>query len=110
MSRRRKRVVFYSSPIAVIGLLLVIGKIYINGVEANAQLLAETGQSAIKLLSEYKTGVEHLSADQVVSCYDDNYASELEGYWVEHLESERDGVRVYEWDLDGARPFTKADV
>jgi len=110
MSKRRKRVVFYSSPIVVVGLLLFIGKIYINSVEANAQLLAETGQSAIKLLSEYKTGVEHLSADQIVSCYDDNYASDLEGYWVERLESEKDGVRVYEWALDEARPFTKADV
>ena len=96
MSKRRKRVVFYSSPIVVIGLLLLAGKIYINGVEANAQLLAETGQSAIKLLNEYKTGVEKLSIDEIVSCYDDNYASDLEGFWVQHLESERDGVRVYE--------------
>ena len=110
MSKRRKRVVFYSSPIVVIGLLLLAGKIYINSVEANAQLLAETGQSAIKLLNEYKTGVEKLSVDEIVSCYDDNYASDLEGFWVQHLESERDGVRVYEWALEELRPFTKADV
>ncbi len=110
MTRKRKRMVFIYVPLITIGVIFLAGKLYVDRVEANAQLLADTGQSAIKLLGEYKSGVENLSVDEIVACYDDNYSSEAEGFWSEELESERDGVRVYQWRLDGIKPFHKADV
>jgi hypothetical protein len=110
MSKKQKRTIYYSSPLVVVLMVLVWGKIYIGRVEANAHLLAETGQSAIKLLGEYKTGIETLDTGKILDCYDNAYAGDLEGYWVEQFQSERDGVRVYEWAHDELRPFTKADV
>ena len=110
MSKKQKRMIYYFSPLIVIGVILVWGKLYIDRVEANAHLLAETGQAAIKLLGEYKSGVEKLDVSKVVACYDENYLSEYEGFWVEQFKSERDGVRVYGWAYDEVRPFSKADV
>jgi hypothetical protein len=110
MTRKRKRWIFLYVPLLVIFMVGLAGKLYINHVEANAQLLAETGQAAIKLLNEYKAGVEKLNLETVLTCYDEEYASDMEGFWVEQLQSERDGVRVYEWGLDELRPFKKADV
>jgi hypothetical protein len=110
MTRKKKRMVLLYVPLVLVLVICFAGKLYIDHVEANAHLLAETGQSAIKLLTEYKGGVEKLDSEAVVACYDDNYASDLEGFWVEQLESERDGVRVYEWGHDELRPFNKADV
>jgi hypothetical protein len=89
-------------------------KVVINRIEASAQLLAQTGQSAIKFLNEYRDGVDEFvtkgDASKIIACYDDNYASYNEGNWSEKLKSERDGVRVYEWEVEDARPFSKADV
>src|SRR5215467_9855729 len=110
MSKRQKRIIVYCSPLVIIAIILIWGKIYVGRVQANAHLLAETGQSAIKMLGEYKGGIEKLDADGVLVCYDDNYASDSDGMWVEQLRSEKDGVRVYEWALDSVRPFNKGDV
>lgn len=110
MSKRQKRAIVYCSPLAAIAVMLIWGKIYVGRVEADARLLAETGQSAIRLLGEYKSGIENLSVGGVLACYDDNYASDSDGMWVEQLRSEKDGVRVYEWALDSVRPFNKGDV
>ena len=45
----------------------------------------------------------------MLTCYDEAYASEREGFWAEELQSERDGVRVYEWKQGDAKPFAKRD-
>src|SRR5262249_3240577 len=110
MSKRQKRAIVYCSPLAAIAVMLIWGKIYVGRVEADARLLAETGQSAIRLLGEYKSGIENLSVGGGLACYDDNYASDSDGMGVEQLRSEKDGVRVYEWALDSVRPFNKGDV
>lgn len=114
MSKRKRRVIFFSSPIAIILVLLVWGKIAISRVEANAQLLAQTGQASIKLLNEYRSGVDNFvakkDASKILECYADNYLSDHEGEWQEKLQSDRDGVQVYEWEVENQRQFHKADV
>src|SRR5436190_558403 len=114
MSKRKRRVIFFSSPFVIIFGLLVWGKIAINRVEANAQLLAQTGQAAIKMLNEYRAGVDDFvangDASKILECYADDYLSDHEGEWTERLQSDRDGVQVYEWDVEGPRLYHKADV
>jgi hypothetical protein len=114
MSKRQRRAILWSSPLIVILALLIWGKIEIDRVETNAQLLAQTGQSAIKLLNEYKSGVEHFVSEKdgsrIAACYDDRFSSEADGDWQEVLKSDRDGVRVYEWEVENTRPFGKRDV
>src|SRR3989442_147124 len=114
MSKRKRRVIFFSSPIVIILVLLVWGKFAINRLEANAQLLAQTGQASIKLLNEYRSGVVNFVAkkdpSKILDCYAENYLSDHEGEWEEKLQSNRDGVQVYEWEVKSQRPFHKADV
>src|SRR6266852_6636856 len=114
MSNRKRRVILFSSPFVIILGLLVWGKIAINRVEANAQLLAQTGQASIKLLNEYRSGVDNFVAkkdpSKILDCYAENYLSDHEGEWEEKLQSNRDGVQVYEWEVENQRPFHKADV
>ncbi len=114
MSKRKRRVILFSSPFVIILGLLVWGKIAINRVEANAQLLAQTGQASIKLLNEYRSGVDNFVAkkdpSKILDCYAENYLSDHEGEWEEKLQSNRDGVQVYEWEVENLRPFRKADV
>ena len=96
MSKRKRRVIFFSSPLIIALGLVLWAKIAINRVEANAQLLAQTGQSAIKMLNEYRAGVDDFVASKDVSkilaCYADDYLSDHEGEWTEKLQSDRDGV------------------
>jgi len=90
MSRRQKRAVFYSSPLIVLLMLFMLVKLKLDRIESNAQQLAQMGQSAQKLLGEFRTGLEKFDAAQVLSCYDDNYAGVHEGFSEEQLQSERD--------------------
>src|SRR5712692_8333463 len=114
MSKRKRRLMFFSSPFVIVLGLLVWGKIAINRVEANAQLLAQTGQASIKLLNEYRSGMDNFVAkkdpSKILDCYAENYLSDHEGEWEEKLQSNRDGVQVYEWEVENQRPFHKADV
>jgi hypothetical protein len=110
MSQKKKKAILYSSPLILLAIAFVWGFAELKGIEAKAQSLAKTGQAAIKLLGEYRAGVEKSDTAKVLACYDDGYASEREGFWREEFKAERDGVRVYEWRLDGARAFRKSDV
>src|ERR687886_1309145 len=110
MSKRQKRLVYYSSPLLALFVLFLAARAKLNAVEANAQTLARMGQAAQKVLGEYREGVERGDAARVLSCYDDAYASEREGFWTEELQSERDGVRVYDWKQAGVKPFGKREV
>src|SRR5258706_4070345 len=114
MSKRKRRVIFFSSPFIIILGLAVWGKIAINRVEANAELLAETGQAAIKLLSEYRAGVDDFVANKdaakILQCYADDYAGSYGGAWTEGRPSDRDGVQVYEWDSDVRGSSRKGEV
>lgn len=110
MSKRQRRVIYYSSPLVVLFVVFLVVKMKLNNIETSAQMLAQMGQSAQKVLGEYREGVEQGDAAKVLSCYDDAYASEREGFWTEELQSERDGVRVYEWKQADVKPFAKRDV
>src|SRR5260370_24190460 len=114
MSKRKRRLIFFSSPLVIMLVLLVWGKIAINRVEADAQLLAETGQASIKLLNEYRSGVDDFVAkkdpSKILDCYAENYLSEHDGEWKENLKSDRDGVQVYEWEVENPRPLQKAET
>src|ERR1041385_3447120 len=110
MSKRQRRAIFYSSPLVVLLVVFLAVRAKLNTVEANAQMLAQMGQAAQKVLGEYRAGVEGGDVSKVLSCYADAYASEGEGFWAEQLQSERDGVRVYEWKQADVKPFAKQDV
>ncbi|HKG78893.1 MAG TPA: hypothetical protein VKA78_05725, partial [Pyrinomonadaceae bacterium] len=110
MSKRQKRVVFYSSPLIVLVVIIVLGKLKLDRIEANAQQLAQMGQAAQKLLGEFRTGIEKFDVEKVLSCYDDHYTSDYEGFSAEQLQSERDGVRVYQWKPAEEKATTKRDV
>jgi hypothetical protein len=109
MSKKQRRAIFYSSPLVVLLVVFLVVRTKLNAVEANAQLLAQMGQAAQKVLGEYRAGVEAGDVSKVLSCYHDAYASEREGFWAEELQSDRDGVRVYEWRQRGEKPFAKTD-
>ena len=110
MSKRQKRAVFYSSPLIILIVVFVLVKMKVNNLEENAQRLAQMGQAAQKVLGNYRDGVEKFDTAIVLNSFDDKFASERDGFWTEEMQSERDGVRVYQWRLDEAKPFTKADV
>ena len=110
MSQRRRRWALYISLVAaLVGVVLVGGKVQVDRLQAKAQRHAETGQAAIALLNKYKAGVEAFDIKRVLECYDDAYRNEAEGFWVQQLQAERDGVRTYEWQIEAQRPFHKSD-
>jgi len=110
MSKRQKRAMFYSSPLIVLLVIVVLAKLKLDRIEANAQQLAQIGQAAQKLLGEFRSGVEKFDVAKVLSCYDEQYASDREGFSAEELQSERDGVRVYQWKPTTKRATTKRDL
>ncbi|MBC8029060.1 MAG: VCBS repeat-containing protein [Pyrinomonadaceae bacterium] len=110
MSKRQKRVILYSSPLVVLLLIIGFGKLKLDQIESNAQQLAQMGQAAQKTLGEFRTGVEKFDVEKVLSCYDDQYASDREGFSEEQLQSERDGVRVYRWQPTREKPTSKPDI
>jgi hypothetical protein len=94
----------------VLLVILVLIKIKLDQIENNAQQLALMGQAAQKLLGEFRAGVEKFDVEKVLSCYDDNYASDREGFAAEQLQSDRDGVRVYKWQPATAKATNKRDM
>ncbi len=103
MSKRKKRFIYYGAALVVLLIgALIFGNIKINRIEANAQLLAQTGQVTMKLLGEYRKGIEKFVAEKDTSlielCLDDAYKSDQSGAWREKLVSERDYVRVFDWE------------
>jgi hypothetical protein len=110
MSKRQKRVMFYSSPLIVLLVIITLIKLKLDQIENNAQQLAQMGQAAQKLLGEFRTGVEQFDVGKVLSCYDEKYAGDREGFSAEQLQSERDGVRVYKWQPAREKATTKQDM
>src|SRR6185369_10230168 len=110
MSKKQKRVVFYSSPLIVLLIMIGLVKLKLDRIEANAQQLAQMGQTAQKLLGEFRSGVEKFDVEKVLSCYDENYTADREGFSEEQLQSERDGVRVYKWQPALEKATVKHDI
>lgn len=107
---KRKRAVFYTSPVVILILVVIVAKVKLNQIEENAQQLAQMGQAAQTVLGEYREGLEKFDVPKILTSFDDAFISPRDGYWTEELQSERDGVRVYEWKLADARQFSKQDV
>lgn len=114
MSKRKKRVIFYCSPLVFLIGILIFGKIKMNRIEANAQLLAQTGQTTIKLLGEYRKGIELFvvakDASQIEAHIDDAYSGIHAGSWNEKLTSDRDSIRTYEWEIAPDKNFNKTKI
>src|SRR5438045_6833334 len=92
MSKKRRRIIFIALPLIVILVLGIWLKLEVNRVEASALLLAQTGQAAIKMLNDYRAGVNQFvtnkDANKILECYAANYLSDKEGQWTEKLKSE----------------------
>lgn len=110
MSKRQKRAVFYSSPLIILLAVFILAKMKLNHLEENAQQLAQMGQAAQKVLGNYREGLEASDTNKVLASFDNSFMSERDGFWTEELQSERDGVRVYQWRLSEMKTFGKQDV
>ena len=110
MSPKKKRMWRYIFPsIAVLAVVVIAGVLFTNRIKANAQSWAATGKAAIALLNKYKAGVAALDMGAILACYDDAYQNENDGFWVQNLQSDRDGVQTYSWETEAAQPFQKVD-
>ena len=102
MFKSKKRNYFYGTVLILIVGLLIFGKVKIDQIEEKAQVLAQTGQVTIKLLGEYRQGIEkyvtNKDASLIEVCFDDAFEGNQSGAWQEKLISERDSVRVFEWE------------
>jgi hypothetical protein len=113
VSKTKKRILLYSSVVVLA--LVVATAWFVVSLESSAQALAETGTGTIQMLNEVAAGVGALDADAILAVYDDSYAGETPGAWKEHLESEREGVKVYRWaahegDAEGGRPAMRRQL
>ncbi len=99
MSKRTRGIILWLSPLAVLLLLAVAARMQMDRWEANAQGLATTGKAAIALFKELAAGLKAGEIDRVVACY--TAAGPVgDGGWRETLSSERDGVRLFSWQVD----------
>ncbi|MDT4897001.1 MAG: hypothetical protein QOH25_2078 [Acidobacteriota bacterium] len=109
MSKRKRRLIILGTLLTIVLGGVIAIKIMIDRIERSAQQFAQMGQTAQKVLGEYKSGIEKFDTAQAAAVYDESYLGEREGFWAEVLQSERDGVRVFEWQMQDARSFTKTD-
>lgn len=99
MSKKTRGIILWLSPVAVLLLLAVLGRMQIDRWETSAQQLATTGKGAIALFTELAAGLEAAEIDRVVACYADS-GSVGDGGWRETVSSERDGVRLSSWQAE----------
>ena len=114
MTKKRRRIIFIGGPLIVALAIMIALKLEVDRVEASALLLAQTGQAAIKMLDDYRAGINQFvsskDASKILDCYANNYLSDREGQWTEKLESDRDGVRVYEWKVENPQSLHRTEV
>ena len=110
MAIRHKKFVI---PFVLVGLAIALGwwgNAQVEGIDARADLLSETGIGVIQMLKVCQGGIRDADLETILSCYGDDYGSDREGFWTERLESERDGVRLLEWRTEVPRRFDRKDV
>jgi len=90
--------------------LSVWAKVSFDRIERQAGRISEIGISVNQFLKAYANALKEKDLDGLLALYDDQYAAEDEGLWSEQLQSERDGVRVYEWMIEDPGAFNLADV
>ena len=99
-------------PVRIMGFFLVVAlvagvwaKVEMDRIDREAERFADTGKETIALLGEYQTALAKLDVHRALDCFDPEYANDREGFWTEQLQSDRDGVRIYEWSLAEEKPF-----
>lgn len=110
MSKKQKRIVLYTSPIAVLVALALVVGFQAKRIDSEALIFAETGKGVLALFSEHATALAKGDLERALACYLDDYASPQEGVWVEELESERDGVARYQWSSRDPGPFDRDEL
>lgn len=82
----------------------------VRKVERDAKDLATFGTEAINLLKEAAHGLEAGDLERLMACYADDYSHPEQGSWSEALRSERDGIRVYDWQHGKPVSAGKSDM
>jgi hypothetical protein len=85
-------------------------KVMVDRIDRSADDIAEIGTSLNQFLKHYGAALEAHDLDALLALHADDYATAEEGLWGLTLTSERDGVRVYTWQLQDRRPYRKEDV
>ena len=85
-------------------------KSYFDRIEARGLQISDAGTSLNTFLKQFTTAFVERDLDALLALHDDSYASHSEGLWRRKLQTEQDGVEVYEWTIDASRPFAKPDV
>jgi hypothetical protein len=102
MPKKKSRLSVYLACLVVLLGLLIIGALQVRRIEADALLLADTGRGAIKLFSEMAAGYRELDLERIATCYAETYNNPQESLWEERLSSERDGVKVHDWQTEAS--------
>lgn len=98
MAERTKRLLIYCSPVVLLAALSLYGKVRLDQIQGEAELLANTGREVIRLLKDYGAGLEAGDFEKIEKLYADDFKGDS-GFWTEELRDERDGVRTYDWVL-----------
>ncbi len=110
MSKSKKRLLLLSSPVVTLAALALVGSLQVGRLQSSAERLASVGQAAMSVLKEYGAALQALDVERALACFAEAYESPDDGLWRERLESDRDGIRVYAWELEPGRPFFKAEL
>src|SRR5262249_27070875 len=102
--RRWLRRILLGLLLTLVGLGVWV-KVQLDRIDREAERFTRIGKAAIALLGEYQSAVGRRDVGKALACFDPGYASDREGWWVERLRSDRDGVQVYEWGQEQERPF-----
>lgn len=99
MSAKSKKAVLYSSPAAILVVLVAWVGLEVRGIQHDAETLAHIGQEAIRILKEYANGIKAGDSNAVLDTFSpgDVVEAEIFGGTIELPELSRDGVTVYEW-------------
>jgi hypothetical protein len=114
-SRRPRTIRKWLTRVGVVATLLttsvsIWAKITLDRIERDASDLAEIGTSLNQFFKQYGTALKERRIEALMALYDEDYSTLDEGLWDLTLTSDRDGVRVYSWDLWQRKPYKKADV
>lgn len=106
----RQKLFLFCSPLALLVAMMAWSGYQVQRLETGAKELADTGTTAIKLLKEAATGIKEGDLDRLLACYADDYSNPGQAPWSEVLRTDRDGIRVYDWQRGSPRSFTKSDM
>ncbi|MCB1056126.1 MAG: VCBS repeat-containing protein [Acidobacteria bacterium] len=109
MARRSKRW-RWLLPLLIAAALAAGGTYQVRRVQERAEALASTGTAAIQLLGELGGALKDHDPERLRLCYADTYHHPSQGTFEQALASDRDGVRVYEWEEAGAKAFDRDAV